>query len=130
MVDRVNGYIQQGVWFEQDVRFLSVTVTAAATFLTDLVTTTNGSPDAGELAVAVNSELEQLTEAVATRGTLLGLSVASDVIVNVIVGYGQAYDDAAVLTEVEALIDAINGSFTAAITVEEGFAAAALGTPA
>jgi len=115
MVDRVKGGPKQGVWFSADVRFLALTV-VGSTFTADLAADPAG----------VNSDLEQVLEAIATRGTVIGLTVASDTVVNVMVDYAQAYDDAAVVTEVEALIDAIAGLSGATFVVEAGFGAQAL----
>jgi len=137
MVERVNGSIRQGVWVEADVRFVNVDVTAAADFLADLVldsdstlgTTPGGTSGLAQRIAAVGSELEQVVEIVATRGTILGLTVEADGFgFNVMLGYAQAYDDAAVVTELQTAIDLVNGSFTAAITVEEGFAPLVFGT--
>jgi len=127
MVTRVNGAPQQGVWFSKDVRFLNVNLTTnnGADFLADLVATPD--TEAQRLA-AVDSDLEIALEAIATRGTIVGLTVTAADDFNVIVDYAQAYDDAAVLTEVEALIDALATVTVSAITVEQGFVPAALGT--
>lgn len=115
MVERVSGGPKQGVWFSADVRFLNVVVTGM-TAVTDL-----GADPAG-----VDSSLELVLEALATRGTVIGLAVGNETTIAVMVDYAQAYDDAAVVTEVQGLIDANAGLSGAAITVEEGFVAAAL----
>ena len=121
MVSRVNGAPAQGVYFSKDVRFLLVD-TDNTTFLTDL--TVAGTAD------VVNSNLEITLEQVATRGTIIGVSVVDGGNVQVIVDYAQAYDDAAVEAAVEAAVIAATAATTCAITVFEGFAGAALGTPA
>jgi len=123
MVDRINGGPLQGVWVERDVRVLGVATTNGGTsFLTELEDSPTGNN--------VNGKLEQAIEAIETRGTVLGLTVVDLENFNVIVGYAQAFDDAAVVTEVEALIDAIADLSASTITVESGFGAVALGTPA
>jgi len=137
MVTRVNGAPQQGVWFSKDVRFLNVNLTTnnGADFLADLVDPADlalsGTGEGRGLTqrlAAVDSDLEIALEAIATRGTIVGLTVTAADDFNVIVDYAQAYDDAAVLTEVEALIDALATVTASAITVEQGFVPAALGT--
>jgi hypothetical protein len=136
MVDRVNGYIQQGIWVEKDVKVVQITATGT-TYLTDLVTTTEGSPDAGELAVAVNSDLEVAAEKIATRGTLLGINVTSDTVVEFLVGYAGAFTPGnteatanSVELEVTDAIIADSGATDCAIAVSEGFALGTPGTPA
>ena len=134
MVTRVNGARLQGVWFSKDVRFIGVTCTNGGTsFLTEL----GDSPTAG----GVNGKLEQAIEAIETRGTVIGLNVSGANTFDVIVDYAQAYDgattalgqgtltDAAVIAEVEALIDGITDLSVSGLTVQTGFAAAAAGTP-
>lgn len=125
MTTKVNGAPRQGVWFSRDVRFLNVTATDG-TFLVDL-TKLDGSE-----ADTVNTGLEQAIRAIETRGTVIGLSVVDATHFNVIVDHAQAYDDAAVVVEVVAEIDAIStpNLSAAAIVVAEGFASAALGVPA
>lgn len=123
MVTRVNGAPRQGVWFSADVRFINVTSTNGGTsFLTEL----DDSPTAG----GVNGKLEQAIEALKTRGTVIGLNVTGASTFSVIVDYAQAYDDADVVTEVQALIDAITDLSVSGLAVTEGFGGAALGTPA
>ena len=123
MVTRVNGAPRQGVWFSADVRFINVTATNGGTsFLTEL----DDSPTAG----GVNGKLEQAIEALETRGTVIGLNVTGASTFSVIVDYAQAYDDADVVTEVQALIDAITDLSVSGLAVTEGFGGAALGTPA
>jgi len=130
MVTRVNGAPTQGVWFSANVRFLDLTVTNGD-FLNDL--TVPGT------APVPNSTLEVVLEAIATRGTIIGVTVIDIDDVNVMVDYAQAYDDAAVVAEVTALIDAFDGATpgldvadltASAFVVESGFAGATQGTPA
>ena len=106
MVTRVNGFPQEGVWFSSDVVFATLTVTGM-TAQTDVDTPT------------VNSSLEKVIEAVETRGTVIGLRVTSETVIELIIDYAQAYATSSttignqaatdVLTEVEALIDADAG---------------------
>lgn len=115
MVARVNGAPKEGVWVERNVKFLQITVTGM-TAATDI---------ANEV---VNSGLEQVLEAVATRGTLLGLSVASETVIHVMLGYAGAHDttDDAIGLELEAAINAVATPdlSAAAVVVADGFAAA------
>jgi hypothetical protein len=114
MVDRVNGSPKEGVWFSADVRFLNVVATNGD-FANDIST---------EL---VDSGLEQALEALATRGTIIGLNVVNATTFEVMVDYAQAYDDTDVVAEVEALIDAVASPVnlsSAAITVNTLFAGA------
>lgn len=135
MVVRTNGAPRQGVWFSADVRFVQLTVTGGD-FLGDLTVVTTDPRQAD----VVDSGLEQVIEILQTRGTVIGLSVASATVSQFIVDYGQAIDPLAgsalgnqaqvdVEAELEAQIDAISGFSSAALVVEEGFAQAALGTP-
>ena len=111
MATRINGAPKEGVWFSADVRFLNVTVVGSA-FDTDLSN------------AVVDSGLEMSLEAIATRGTIIGLNGVSATVFEVMVDYAQAYDDAAVATEVEALIDAIAGLSASAIVVNTSFVGA------
>ena len=127
MVDRVNGSPKQGFYFGAGIRTLQVTATAGA-FLADLQVMSDPRQ-----ADVVNSGLEQVLEAIATRATVIAVSVASATVVHVMVDYGQAFDNAAVVTEVQNLINEVAAPVdlsAAAIVVHSGFAAAALGTPA
>lgn len=111
MVTRVNGAPEAGVWFSADVRFLNLDVT--------------GGDFANDLANAVvNSGLEMTLEAVATRATIIGLNVVDATTLEVMVDYAQAYDDPAVVAEVEAAIDALAGLSATAITVNSLFVGA------
>ena len=135
MVVRVNGAPRQGVWFSADVRFVELTVSGGA-FEADL-TVTSTDPRQADV---VNSGLEQVLEVFSTRGNVIALSVASATVLHVMVDYGQAIDPLAgsavgnqtaqnIEVELEAAINAISGFSAAAIVLESGFAAAALGTP-
>ena len=122
MVDRVNGGPLQGIWFSADVRFVAFTTTNGGTsFLTELL----DSPTANN----INGKLEQVVEAFETRGTVIGLNVSGANTLDVIVDYAQAYDDAAVVAEVEALCDAVTDLSATGLTVSAGFASATVGTP-
>ncbi len=135
MVVRTNGAPRQGVWFSADVRFVQLTVTGGD-FVNDLTIVTSDPRQAD----VVNSGLEQVIEILQTRGTVIGLSVASATVSQFIVDYGQAIDPLAgsalgnqtaqnIASELETAIDAISGFSSAALVVEEGFAQAALVTP-
>ncbi len=115
MVIRVQGGPQEGLWFSADVVFAELSV-SGATFETDLAGGDDGgigeNPPVGD---EVNSSLEVVLEAVATRGTVIGVDVESETIVHLLIDYAQAYGSTGttvgnqagtdVLTEVEALID-------------------------
>ena len=94
----------EGLWFSADVVFATLTVTGA-TFQTDVDTPT------------VGSSLDLALEAVSTRGTVVGLRVTGETVIQLIIDYAQAYasepvgnspslTQAQLLDEVEALIDA------------------------
>ena len=139
MVTRINGAPAQGVFFSKDVRFVSVTIdTGTTAFLTDL-TVTSTSP---RQADAPNSDLEQIVEIMSQRGSVIGMTVASDSVVNFMVDYGQAIDPLAgtaignqtaqgVGAALELEIETNLATVTAAtIAVQQGFAPAGLGAPA
>jgi len=121
MVTRVNGAPAQGVWVERDVRFLQLTA-VGSDFL-----------DYATLPEGVNSSLEQVLEIIATRATLLGLTVVSDTVIQVMCGYANALDDAVVQQELEdaiiADVDSPDDITAAVIVVSSGFAQATPGTP-
>ena len=108
MVVRISGAPRQGVWFSADVRFLDFTVTNGD-FINDL-TVTSTDPRQADV---VNSTLEVVLEAIATRGTVIGLTVVDATNASVIVDYAQAYDPAneglgnAAVIDVEAEIIAL-----------------------
>ena len=138
MVVRTNGAPRQGVWFSADVRFVEVTLDTA-TFLDDL-TVTSTDPRQADV---VNSVLEQVIEVLQSRGNVIGMSIETASIAQFIVDYGQAIDPLAgsalgnqtaqdIEAELENAIIAITAPAnvsTAAIVVEEGWVADALGTP-
>lgn len=141
MVVRTNGAPRQGVWFSADVRFLDFTVTNGD-FVNDLTVTTTDPRQAD----VVNSTLEVVLEAIASRGTVIALTVVDATNASVIVDYAQAYDPAneglgnAVVVDVEAEIIALvalqDGSGDSPadltmtdLTIESGFGAVALATP-
>jgi len=103
MVTKVHGGVSEGLWFSADVVFATLTVTGA-TFATDAATP------------APNSSLEKVIEAVKTRGTVIGVRVTGETVVQLMIDFGQAYATSGttvgnqagtdVLTEVEGLIDA------------------------
>lgn len=125
MVTKVHGQIKQGVWVEKGVKFLSITATSG-TFLEDLFLNDGVDPE------TQNTGLEQVLRAVAMRGTILGVSVASATVVHVMVGFGSGYaaTDDTIGLELEAAINAIAtpNLSGAIVAVNEGFASAALGT--
>jgi hypothetical protein len=139
MVTRTNGAPRQGVWFSSDVVFVSVTVTGTTTFLTDLTVAATGTTD--RQADVVNSDLEQVIEILNTRGTVIGMTVESDLIAHFMVDYGQAFDPDNVAlgnqtaqdinAEIDAAIVAIGATVTSVVVAtERGFSPLALGVPA
>lgn len=141
MVVRTNGAPRQGVWFSADVRFVTVTVTNGD-FINDLTVVTTDPRQAD----VVNSTLEVVLEALATRGTVIGLTVTGATVASVIIDYAGAYDAANqglggadvinVETEVTALVDAHDGTGDSPadltlsnMTILEGFTGNALSTP-
>jgi len=136
MVTRINGAVRQGVWFSADVRFVGLVVDTS-TYLSDLTVTTTDPRQAD----VVNSDLEIALEAIAARGTLIGVTVEDANTVHCIVDYGQAVDPLAgsslggqtaqdIEAEIEAAVIANTTATTAAITVFNGFSGLAQGTPA
>ena len=143
MVTRFHGAPRQGVWFSKDVAFVQLTATGAL-FLTDLTLQTYVDVNNPRQADAPNSSLEQVLELLATRGTVIGLTVETDEIITVIVDYGQAIVPLAgtalggqtaqnIEAELEAAIIAIDAPTditAAALVVSTGFGIATPGTPA
>ena len=136
MVTRINGAPRQGVWFSADVAFVQLTC-ASTTYLTDLTVTTT-DPRQADL---VNSDLEVALEVLSQRGTVIGLNVTSDTVIEVMVDYGQAIVPLAgsalgnqtaqdIEAELEAAIIADSGATTASLVVSAGFGIATPGTPA
>lgn len=106
----------EGLWFSADVVFATLTVTGM-TAQTDVDTPT------------VGSSLDVVLEAVQTRGTVVGLRVTGETVVELIIDYAQAYGTSGttvgnqtatdVLTEVEALID-LDGALSGAAFTNVG----------
>jgi len=122
MVDRINGGPLQGIWFSQDVRFASVTLTNGGdSFLTELGNSPTGN--------GVNGKLEECVEIFGQFGTVIGLTAVSASAFNVILDYAQQLDDAAVVTSIDTQIELIADLSVATVTVESGFGPVAEGTP-
>lgn len=122
MVDRINGAPQTGFWFSQDVRVVRVTATAGGDFINDV---TNE---------VVNSELEQVLEVLATRGTIIAVNPTAAGIVDVMLDYANAFTvgnteatTGSVEEAIAADVDAIGNLATIAIAVFNGFQGLALG---
>lgn len=142
MVDRTNGAPRQGVWFSSDVRFVQLTVDTA-TFLADLTVAATGTTARQD--DVPNSILEQVIEVLQTRGTVIGMSIETASIAQFMVDYGQAIDplagsalgnqtqinvEAELEGEIVGLTDGVATVGTAALVVESGFKADAIGVPA
>lgn len=120
MVDRVNGGIRQGVWVEQEVRFVRLdfddsldAIGAGNAFTSDF-----GTP---------NSILEHAIETVAGRATVLGVSAVTDsvadssssyiVMLGHAQGHGSAANDGVILNNVAvAGVDSNGDAVTANVT--------------
>ncbi len=132
MINRIKGGPRQGVWFSADVRFLNIT-TDNSDWLADLLPDPDG----------VDSGLERIIEAVETRGTVIGIAVASDTLLTVMVDYGQAFNpdnvtlgnqtaqdiDAELVAAIDA-IDAPENYASTTVVAFDGFLGVAQGTPA
>lgn len=143
MVERINGSIRQGVWVEQDVRFVQLT-SVSTTYLTDLVddadvaiSGTGSGAGLTQRIAAVGSDLEVALQSVAARGTLLGVNVTSDTVIEAMIGYAGAFTtgnteavNPSVELEVTDEIIANSGASDCAIAVFAGFGGALPGTPA
>jgi len=143
MVERVNGSVRQGVWVEKDVAFVQLTATGT-TYLTDLVddadvaiSGTGSGRGVTQRLAAVGSDLEIAIEQVAVRGSLLGVNVTSDTVIECMVGYAGAFtvgntEGTALSVELEVTnaIIADSGASDCAIAVFAGFGGALPGTPA
>jgi len=81
MVVKVNGRVQEGLWFSADVIFATLTVSAGE-FVDDV---------AGVNNVNANG-LDKVIEILESRGTVLGISIAaaSPTVLQLILDYGQA----------------------------------------
>ena len=117
MVDRVNGAANQGVWVEQDVRFLQIT-----SDLSDWVEQT--APVAGVLGGT-----QQVLNAIEQRCTVLGVTYGSADDLWVMVGYANAFTAGnteatanSVEAELAADIDAITAPINYANTTVDTFA--------
>ena len=104
---------EEGLWFSADVVFATLTVTGM-TAQTDVDTPT------------VGSSLDLVLEAVQQRGTVIGLRVTSETVVELILDYAQAYASSGtdlgnqaaqdVLDDIEGDIDANAGLSGSAFT--------------
>ena len=140
MVTRINGSVRQGIFFSKDIRIVRVNVgTGTATFLADLVlesdlavSGTGEGRGVTQRLAAVGSELEQVVELIATRGTPIGVNVFDATNVDIMVDYAQAFDDAAVLAALEDEMDDTEnqiGDWTVVtVSALAGFTGRALGT--
>lgn len=122
MIDRIQGAVREGFWFSADVLVTTLTVTnGGAGFLVDLAA-------AGTLA-GVDSELEQVIEAIQTRGTVIGLHASGEAVLQVMLDYGQAFlgagtgpigqgqiTNAEFLLELQAVVDGVENITNAAFT--------------
>jgi len=62
MVDRINGGPLQGIWFSQDVRFASVTLTNGGdSFLTELGNSPTGNGDAA-VVTSIDTQIELIAD--------------------------------------------------------------------
>ena len=147
MVTRVNGSVDQGVFFSKDVKFMTVSNTNA-TFLADLIdytaVDTGAAPTAlkQQYTAAVGSDLELVCELVAQRATIIGVHVGgaagtTTTDVEFILDYAGAYPvDAAAVAGTATLVEVLAGEINTAITgvttitVAEGFFPATPGAPA
>jgi len=117
MVDRVHGASEQGVWVEQDVRFLQIT-----SDLSDWIEQT--APVAGVLGGT-----QQVLDAIGQRCTVLGVTYGSADDLWVMVGYANAFtagntntDTGTVEEELAADIDALTAPINYANTTVATFA--------
>ena len=111
------------------------------TRITDLVDDTDVAVTAGvgstQRIAAVDSDLEKAVEAVATRGTVIGVNVTSDTVIELMVDYAGAFTvgnteatPLSVELEVTDAIIANSGATDCAIAVFAGFGGALPGAPA
>lgn len=107
-MERFNGRIQQGMWFSQDVRF--ITITAVGTRFLDQL---NGGSvvDSGKV---VRSDLEKIALVLSTRGTIIGATIENDTTVHFVLDYANAFGDQNVVTSInnEILSIGIDASIT------------------
>lgn len=117
MTTRVNGGPVPGQWFSADVTYARLVVT--------------GGDFAAEQGP--NSRLEQVIEALQTRGTVIAFNVVNATTLDLALDYASAEGDVNALgkgvggsveTELEAAINGIAGLSAAALTVGRVFATA------
>lgn len=133
MVTRTNGAPAQGFYFSKDVRTVTVVATGGD-FVNDLTVAATGSTD--RQADVVNSTLEVVLEALATRGTVIGLTVVNATTCHVMLDYANAFtagltetDAGSVEAEIKGLIDADSRLSASTVDSFDGFAGLALVTP-
>lgn len=99
MTIKVNGQPEQGVWFERDVSFVSITSDATDFEVADF---------------SVNGPVEKVLQVMQTRGTILGLSRETDSILHIVYGHAAGQFTSEILAELKAELDAIAdlGTFT------------------
>lgn len=119
MVTKVNGLPQRGFWFSADVRTLRIVATAGGDFVND-ADGVNG----------VDSELEQVIEAVQQYATVIGVSIEAAGVLNVIVDYANQFTAGnsettagSVELALAADIDAVGNLATITVDTHDGFVA-------
>lgn len=119
MVTKVNGLPERGFWFSKDVKTLRIVATAGGDFVND-ADGVNG----------VDSELEQVIEAIQTRATVIAVSIEAAGQLNVIVDYANAFTVGnsettanSVEAELATAIDAIGDLATITVDTHDGFIA-------
>ena len=129
MVTRINGAPEQGFYFSKDVRVITVDAVTGGDFVNDLTVKTTQPHQ----AAVVNSTLEVVLEAIATRATVIGLTVVDANTCHVMVDYANAFtaglsetDAGSVEAEIAGLINADSRLSTATVDTFSGFAGLAL----
>jgi hypothetical protein len=124
MVTRINGAPDQGFYFSKDVRTLTIVATGGD-FVNDLTVKTTQPHQ----AAVVNSTLEVTLEAVATRATVIGLTVVNATTCHVLVDYANAFtagqtetDDPSVEKEIADLINLDSRLSATTLDTFSGFA--------
>lgn len=119
MVTKVNGLPERGFWFSKDVKTLRIVATAGGDFVNE-ADGVNG----------VDSELEQVIEAIQTRATVIAVSIEAAGQLNVIVDYANAFTVGnsettanSVEAELATAIDAIGDLATITVDTHDGFIA-------
>lgn len=119
MVTKVNGLPERGFWFSKDVKTLRIVATAGGDFVND-ADGVNG----------VDSELEQVIEAIQTRATVIAVSIEAAGQLNVIVDYANAFTVGnsettanSVEAELATAIDAVGDLATITVDTHDGFIA-------